>query len=133
MIRFKTVKESNWKNFLLKAGQFYETARDAYYKKNWNAVGLNAVHAGISACDALTVYYSAIRSASEKHSDAVDLFLTALKNNPDSKGYSRHVLWLISRKNLVEYESRLFYEKEAEEALKHAGRFLSWAKSKLPK
>ncbi|MFH0955614.1 MAG: HEPN domain-containing protein [Candidatus Falkowbacteria bacterium] len=133
MINIKTRQESGWKNYLIKADQFLETARDAYFKENWNAVGLNAVHSAISANDALTSYYGKIRSISEKHSDSISLLLEVFKNDEESKSYSKHILWLIGRKNLVEYESRLFFKKEAEESLKHAGRFLSWTKSRLPK
>ncbi|MDP2737070.1 MAG: HEPN domain-containing protein [bacterium] len=133
MINIKTRQESGWKNYLIKAEQFLETARDAYFKENWNAVGLNAVHSAISVNDALTSYYGKIRSISEKHSDSISLLLEVFKNDEESKSHSKHILWLIGRKNLVEYESRLFFKKEAEESLKHAGRFLSWAKSRLPK
>ncbi|MBA3047383.1 HEPN domain-containing protein [Patescibacteria group bacterium] len=133
MTNIKTRHESGWKNYLIKAEQFLETARDAYFKENWNAVGLNAVHSAISANDALTSYYGKVRSISEKHSDSISLLLEVFKNDKESKSCSRHISWLINRKNLVEYESRLFYEKEAEESLKHADRFLFWAKGKLPK
>ncbi|MFA6106145.1 MAG: HEPN domain-containing protein [Patescibacteria group bacterium] len=131
MTTVKTREESNWKNYLTKAEQFLETARDAYFKKNWNAVGLNAVHAAISANDSICVYFGKIRSISEKHSDAAVLLLRILKHGADAKNYSKHLSWLINRKNLIEYESRLFYAKEAEEALVHAERFLKWAKEKL--
>lgn len=131
--KIKTKSEANWKNYRLKADQFLEAARDSYLKENWNAVGLNTVHCGISANDALTVYYKKVRSASEKHNDSVGLLLETFGNDEETKKSSRHLLWLIGRKNLVEYESRLFYKREAEEALLHADRFLFWAKTKLPK
>ena len=133
MTNLKTREETNWKNYLIKAGQFLETARDAYFKKNWNAVGLNAVHAAISANDALCVYLSKSRSVSEKHSDAVILLLQVFKHGVQAKEYSKHLSWLINRKNLIEYESRLFYKQEAEEALVHAERFIKWAKQELPR
>lgn len=133
MTNLKIRQEVNWKNYLVKAGQFLETARDAYFKENWNAVGLNAVHAAISANDALCVYRNKVRSVSEKHSDAVILLLQVFKHMPEANNYSKHLAWLINRKNLIEYESRLFYKKEAEEALVHAERFMNWAKDKLPR
>lgn len=127
----KLAKETNWKNYLVKAGQFTETARDALGKKNWNAVGLNAVHAAISANDALTVFYKNARSASDKHSDAVDLFLEVLPKEEKKRELAAHLSWLINRKNLIEYEARLFYEKEAVESLKHTERFVNWILDKL--
>lgn len=125
-------KEANWKNFILKAKQFLEASRDAYLKNNWNAVGLNTIHAAISANDAITIYYNNTRSTSAKHSDAVNLLLLIFSSDEEAKRISHHLLWLVSRKNLVEYESRLFYKSEAEEAMKHAERFVGWAKEKLP-
>lgn len=129
----KTKNEIIWKNYLIKADQFFETAREAYGSENWNAVGLNAVHSAISANDAITVYLKKVRSASEKHSDAVDLLLIVFNNEKGAREYSSHLLWLLNRKNLVEYEARLFYKKEAEDSIKHAERFLRWVKNHLPK
>lgn len=134
MPKVKTSPElkSDWQNYLIKAGQFLETAQEAYLKEKWSAVGLNAVHSAICANDALTVYYKKARSISKKHSDAVILLLRVFEREKEAEKNSKHLLWLVNRKNLVEYEARLFFQSEAEEALKHADRFLIWAKSKLP-
>lgn len=132
-MKIKTRDEINWKNYLIKAEQFFETAEEAYASENWNAVGLNAVHSAISANDAVTVYMKKIRSISEKHSDAIDLLLSVFNNEKEVKEISAHLYWLLNRKNLVEYESRLFYKKEAEDSIKHAERFLKWVKSRLLK
>lgn len=132
-MKIKTKDEVAWKNYLIKAEQFFETAQEAYDSENWNAVGLNAVHSAISANDTITVYLKRIKSTSEKHSDAVDLLLNVFNNGKSTREFSSHLLWLLNRKNLVEYETRLFYKKEAEDSIKHAERFLRWAKSHLPK
>lgn len=132
MKKIKKRDESNWKNYLIKAKEFFETARDAYLKENWNSTGLNSVHCAISANDALTIYYGKVRSISEKHSDAVELLLGVFPEKEEAIKFSKHLLWLINKKNLIEYESRLFFSKEAKEALKHSERFLYWAESKLP-
>ena len=131
MAKIKTRPENNWQNYLTKAEQFLQSATDAFIKENWNAVGLTTVHAAISANDALTSYLAGVRSTSDKHSDAAELLLEHSENKKEAAEFLKHYSWLISRKNLVEYESRLFYKKEAEEALKHAERFLEWTKNKL--
>jgi len=131
-IKISSEPNSSWKNYLIKAEQFLVTARDAYSKENWNVVGLNAVHVAISSNDAITVYYGKVRSTSKKHLDALDLLLFLVKDG-EAKINSKHLAWLINRKNLIEYEYRLFYRSEAEDALKHAERFFTWAKTKLPK
>lgn len=130
-MKSKTVSETNWKNYLIKAGQFFESAREAFYKENWNAVGLNAVHSAISANDALTVHAKKLRSASENHADSAGLLLEVLGHDDEVREQVKHLTRLINKKNLIEYESRLFYKKEAEEVIQHAERFLEWAKSKL--
>lgn len=131
MRKVKTRSETNWQNFITKAEQFIESATDAYRKGNWNAVGLNTVHAAICANDALTVHLAKERSASEKHSDAVSLLIEVSDDKQEAEAFARHILWLINKKNLIEYEARLFQKKEAEEAIKHAERFLDWVKVKL--
>lgn len=128
----KTTKEDKWNNYRLKSVQFLESARDAMVKGNWNSVGLNAVHAAISINDALTTYLKNIRSVSEKHSDAAYLLIDVLDGSLEAKANSKHLIWLVNRKNVIEYEARLFYQGEAEDALKHAERLLSWAKTILP-
>ena len=130
---FKTKKENKWDNYFIKASQFLESARDAMIKGNWNSVGLNAVHVAISANDAVTVYLKNIRSVSEKHGDAAYLLIDVLDNSIEAKVNAKHLIWLVNRKNIIEYEARLFYQEEAEEALKHAERFFSWTKTVLPK
>lgn len=130
-MKIKTIDETNWKSYLIKALQFQETARDAFHKHNWNAVGLNAVHSVISANDAITVYYKKIRSISDKHSDAANLLLEVLPKEKEVESISKHLSWLINRKNIIEYESRLFYQKEAEDALRHMDRFINWIQNKL--
>lgn len=127
----KIVDKSLYKNYITKADQFLYTMQEVLLHKKWNAVGLNAVHAVISINDALCIYYSGQKSIGEKHGDAVVLLLTIFSDE-EAKKNSNHLSWLISRKSLVEYEARLFFEKEAYEAAQHAERFIAWAKDKLP-
>lgn len=112
--KFKIGKSSkeDYKKFLKKADEFLETMRESLMKEKWNAAGLNAIHTGISANDALLTFHFGLRSISPKHDDAVKL--------------------LISVKNLVEYDVRLLSRAEAESLAKHAERFLVWVKSLLP-
>lgn len=133
MKKVKKRDESNWQNYLIKGREFFRTARDAYLKNDWNSTGLNSVHCAISSNDALTIYYGKVRSVSEKHSDVASLLLEVFPGRNEARKFSKHLLWLINRKNLIEYENRLFFWKEAKEALKHSERFLYWAESKLPK
>lgn len=127
----KKQNKSDFKNYIIKAEEFLLSAQNALFEEKWNAVGLNSVHAVISANDALCIFYKGQRCTSQKHSDAVK-FLTFLSEEHEFKQKAKHLSWLILRKNLVEYESRLFFQKEAIQSAKHAERFIEWVKIKLP-
>ncbi len=61
-------------NFLKKAEEFLHAAMASFEKNEYNAASSNAVHAVISASDALCVYYLGKRSISDMHENAIALF-----------------------------------------------------------
>lgn len=126
------IEKSKYINYLKKALEFYRSMKDALDNELWNSAGLAAVHAGISANDALLVYFHGIRSTSPDHQDAVNLTLSLL-NREDAKEAVGHLRRLISKKNLIEYEGKVFSMSDAEEVAKHAERFINWVKELLPK
>lgn len=132
-IEFSTRAETraSYKKYLSKAKEFLIAAQDSHARENWSAVGLNAVHAAISANDAITIYQIGKKCVSEKHSDAVKLFLFSFPGNPEAKEQSNHLSRLIAKKNIVEYESRMFQQREAIDCLKHSERFLNWVTKSL--
>jgi len=131
--KFKIGKSSkeDYKKFLKKADEFYEMMQQSLMKEKWNAAGLNAIHTGISANDALLTFHFGLRSISPKHDDAVKLLISMMKRN-DVEIKAKHLRRLISMKNLVEYDGRLLSRSEAESLAKNAERFLVWVKSLLP-
>lgn len=126
----RTSKE-DYKKFLKKANEFFEIMQLSLLKEKWNAAGLNAIHVGISANDALLTFHFGLRSTSPKHDDAVKLIISLMKRD-DTESKTKHLRRLISVKNLVEYDRRLFSKREAESLAKHAERYLNWIKSLLP-
>ena len=120
-----------YKNYWFKALEFRETMRTSSSLSNWNAVSLNAIHAGISANDAVLVCFYGVRSISPKHDDAVKLLRDLMKNDK-AKNAANHLSKIIYAKNLVEYESRLFTQAEAHTIVKHTERFMEWVESILP-
>jgi hypothetical protein len=126
----KTSKEE-YRKFLKKAEEFFEITQKSLRAEKWNAAGLNAIHTGISANDALLTFHFGLRSISPKHDDAVKLLIAMLKRE-DTEKKAKHLRKLISAKNLVEYDGRLLSKIEAESLAKHAERFLFWVKSLLP-
>ena len=113
-----------------KAVEFLESADAALREERWDAAGLAAIHAGISASDAVLAYRGGVRSAGQDHRSAVDLLLQVL--GPAATTASRHMKRLVDKKNLVEYEQRRLTHQEALDLAEHARRFIRWAATQLP-
>ncbi len=113
-------------NYLRKSQQFSRAMHEALKKGDWDAVGLNAVHCALSSNDAVLVTVKGIRSSSARHADAAELLELRVKV-PGVKAAASQLKRLIAKKNLIEYEERMFRESEAREAAKNAERFLDWA------
>ena len=130
-IETKTVHKSEFINYWKKASEFKELMQDSISKRKWNGAALAAVHAGISANDAIMVCLAGVRSISKNHSDSIKL----LRDRVNVKGVveaANHLSKLIHSKNLIEYETRLFTQSEAYALVKHAERFMDWVKLILP-
>jgi hypothetical protein len=124
------VDKTHYRAYLQKAEEYFQAMLDSLAEERWNAAALEAIHAAISANDALLVRHYGLRSASGAHEDAIELLVAHL-GTPEAKQAAQHLSRLLARKNLVEYEARLFTAKEAQEAVKHAERFLEWVRAKL--
>jgi len=128
--RKRVIEKSNYRIYLQKAKEFYETMHQAKDRNNWNAVGLNGVHCTISSNDALLVFYAGIRSSSQDHNVVVELLSSSVKL-PEVKSKSQILRRILAKKNLIEYEDRDFTEKEALDIIKLVDRFYGWVKEKL--
>jgi hypothetical protein len=115
-------------NFLKKAEELYLEMLEARRSGRFNSAVITAVHCGISASDAYTVYAGGVRSASKDHGDAIRLLSTM---GVDARALSEHLRWLLEVKNAAEYEDRLFTSKDADLAVKHAERLYKWVRDKL--
>ena len=100
-----TSSKEDYKKFLKKSEEFFEMMRESLMKEKWNAAGLNAIHTGISANDALLTFHFGLRSISPKHDDAVKLLISMMKRD-DTDKKAKQLRRLISVKNLVEYDGR---------------------------
>jgi hypothetical protein len=114
-------------NFLIKAKEFAETMEESVARRKWNAAALNAIHAGISACDAVTSALSGTRSRSQRHDDAVKLLKTCVRARGTDEA-ANHLHQLLRAKHNVEYEGRLFTQSEALALANHARKFVAWAR-----
>jgi hypothetical protein len=113
--------------YLAKAQEFLQAARTAAGEKLADAVVLDAIHAAISAADAVAVALGGRRSADPDHQRAVDLLEEIAGSSGEIKGQVRQLRSLLAKKNAVEYESRRASAKEASDAMQRAERFVGWA------
>lgn len=127
--RRKTVKtrRSDGRLYLSKAQQFCAEATTAITNARNDAAMLNAVHAAISAADAVCVVLGGRRSSDPDHRRAADLLQEIGGKSTDVSGQVRRLRELITKKNAVEYESRLATTREATGAVQKAERFVAWA------
>lgn len=115
--------------YLRKAEEFLLAAKEASSRDDWNAVGLGAVHAVISACDAVTTAKLGIRSRDSDHEQAADLVRQV--PSPEAPKKAEQALQVLQVKNQVEYEARLFEKKEALVASRQAERLVAWVRREL--
>lgn len=113
---------------LAKASQFLDVARLALEGGRHDAGMLNAIHAGISAADAVTVAIAGERSADPDHIRAVTLLEQVAGGSESVRIRARQLRMLIEKKNAVEYESRRASGEEAAQAVERAERIVSWAR-----
>jgi len=79
------------------------------------------------------VFYLGKRSASQDHEASVSLLEELDMHRNDLKKAVSHLTELLKVKNLAEYEERLLGRRDSEQAMKHLGRFKTWARGKLPR
>lgn len=131
MVSTRPVTPQLFRNYLQKAEEGLASAREALQKFHWNSSVIASVHCGISAADALTVFFLGKRCAGERHTDVLILVreIDNIKSEDLSKKLNQ-LSSLLAIKNQAEYEESLMYQAQAESALKFAERFLSWVKEK---
>jgi len=127
----RAVDKREYRGFLAKARDFASLLDHALAEGKWNSAGLQAVHAVISASDAVIVYYGGVRSVELDHREVVGLLHDIIGESAATAG--RHVSRVIAKKNLVEYEGRSITRVEAREMAEHAKRFLEWVTGMLPR
>jgi len=127
--RTRPVSPTAATNYFKKAKEFAAAMEAALAEKHWNAAALNAVHAAISAGDALLAAFVGLRSADQDHRQIVALLSDHL--GEVGAQAAKHVQRVIARKNLVEYEERLIRPSEAQQAVEHVRRLLELVERQL--
>ncbi len=120
-----------YRNYLAKAEEYFVAMKEEFEKKRFNSCVLCAIHCGISAADALTIFFKGVRHAGERHEDVVQL-IEGLGLEPQTiQNKIRQLLSLLQVKNQTEYEEKLATESGALMAIKNAERFFGWVKELL--
>ncbi len=117
--------------YLGKAEQFAEAAQRALEDSQHDAGMLNAIHAAISAADAVAVALSGRRSVDPDHQRAVDFLEEVGRGSESIDARVKQLRALLSKKNQVEYESRRATTKEAADAVARAARIVEWARDTI--
>ncbi len=130
MVNTRAVTNSLSRNYLQKAQECFSSAQDAFTKGHWNSCVINAVHCGISAADALTVFHVGQRCIGERHNEVLELIrqIEIFQGRTDFNKKIQQLSSLLGYKNQAEYEEKLMALNEADLALKHAERFLNRVK-----
>ena len=71
------------------------------------------------------------RSGSQRHEEAINLFISCAPNDPQVKSATRHLSRLLGLKNNVAYGERMAKAPEAESAMQDAKRLVSFVKERL--
>lgn len=118
--------------FLQKAERFAAASRAAQASSHWDPAVSLAVHAGISAFDALCVSRLGRRAAADAHEEAVDL-LGEIRNlaGHERRSIAQHLKALLAVKHLAEYEDRLCDERDAANAVLQMGRLLERVRNRM--
>jgi len=124
-IRSRPATEEGGRIAMQKAQQFLATAQDAFKSERWDSAGLNAIHAGINAADAVLIAGAGVRSASQDHEKVTDLLAQNISSF--SERQRMLLIGLLSMKNTVAYVQRLITQVEAQRLVVAADRFLTWA------
>jgi len=128
-MKTRSVDKHKYRNYLVKADEFFDMMNDSFAKRKFNPTALNAIHCAINSADALTVFYKGVRHAGERHEDVVALLNTL--GLPDMQSKNRQLLDLLRIKNSAEYEEKLMTETNALDSIKNAERFFKWVRDML--
>jgi len=115
---------SSYHPYLTKAKEFEANARRSLEEGLLNSAGLEAVHAVISACDALTVFHLGLRSRGPDHRQVLALLGRIPLEGID--GVRAQVSNALDRKNAIEYDGETIDTADANNLVSTASRVLTW-------
>jgi HEPN domain-containing protein len=119
------VERSRAPVFLDKAREFLPSAKRSLEAGDRDAAAVLAIHAGISACDSITVMSMGVRSNTRRHLDVLRLFKGLTFEGREQT--ERQLRELVEEKREVEYEDRRLLVGDAQKMVTMAGRIVKTA------
>ncbi|OLD10559.1 MAG: hypothetical protein AUJ06_01875 [Chloroflexi bacterium 13_1_40CM_3_70_6] len=129
-IRTVGVERVHAATYLRKGVEFCEAAADANSAQRYDATVLLAVHAGISASDAICIGLGT-RKCADSHDRAADLLEEVGAHSTEFADQAKRLRTLLALKNSIEYENKRASTKEAEVSLRRCESVISWAENQL--
>lgn len=126
------VEKGRYVDYLKKALQFFNVMKMCLQDGEWDAVLLNGIHASISINDALTIFRLGKRSSGKSHQEATLLLNQVVSGQEEGRKNVARLSQILDSKNIVEYDSRRFNEKEARYFAQQVERFVEWVQRQLP-
>ncbi len=123
----RPIQKEDAKNYLKKAEEFIETAKQAILTSRFDAAGFNSIQAIINANDALTIFLLGKR-ASKDHREAIKMHVETIKiiNDASFRSVLKEALDLRSE---IGYSGKITRKDLAEQLVKNAVRFIEWVKN----
>lgn len=117
--------------FLDKAEEFLRSAARSLDAGDRDAAAVLAIHAGIAACDSLTIWHLGLRSNTRRHLDVLGLLKGLTFEGRDQ--VERQLRELVAEKREVEYEDKRLLTGDAAKMVKLAERIVTTAQRALRK
>jgi hypothetical protein len=127
----KRVERTDWAGYAAAADEDHAGACLLQDGRKYRSAGILLVHAAIALTDALTIRVGGVRSAGERHQEAIDLVRELLPNTPGLDGAVRHLDAIIREKNRVSYTGDALTGNEISRLRTHYERYASWVKDRL--
>lgn len=131
--RLKSEDRARASVYYVKAQRFAASARESLNASRPDPAAANAINAVINLVDSLCVHYRGQRNGGESHHAALDLLRAVTEIEPQSRAQiEKHLTFLLSQKNLAQYEGRLVTTGEADDAVAHMERAFRAAEALAP-
>lgn len=124
------VERGNSATYFRKAAQLCEAAGNAHARGHFDAALILAIHAGISASDAVCIGVGT-RKNKDAHERAPDLLEEVGGHATAFEVAAKWLRQLLAQKNRIEYENKRATERDAELGRRRCGNLVTWAKGVL--